>query len=70
MSRELIGLEKLQYDKKYEKTIGTPKLCQYVMKRVRQHYNNSLTQIINIFKQKKEDAEKSLNDIRKQTSGL
>jgi uncharacterized protein YukE len=70
MNRDMALLEKLQYDKKNEKRVGVPRLCHHVMKRVWYHYNGIIAQLTNTLKQRKNETEKYLENIRKQITDL
>ncbi|KAM9972138.1 hypothetical protein ACTFIW_003491 [Dictyostelium discoideum] len=68
--RDMHALEQLQYDKRYERTIGVAPLRRYILNIVWKSYQDTIPRILKHLRSKRQTAEATLNELQKQSSSL
>ncbi|KYQ90260.1 dynamin like protein [Tieghemostelium lacteum] len=68
--RDMYHLEQIQYDKRYERSIGVNPFRKYILNIVWKSYQDGIPRILKHLRAKRQTAEKTLNDLQKQTSSL
>ncbi|EGC34991.1 hypothetical protein DICPUDRAFT_34090 [Dictyostelium purpureum] len=68
--RDMHALEQLQYDKRYERSIGVQPLRKYILNIVWKSYQDTIPRILKHLRAKRQNAEATLNELQKQYSSL
>ncbi|KAN0039651.1 hypothetical protein ACTA71_007452 [Dictyostelium dimigraforme] len=68
--RDMHALEQLQYDKRYERSIGVLPLRRYILNIVWKSYQDTIPRILKHLRSKRQTAEATLNELQKQSSSL
>eukprot|EP00026_Physarum_polycephalum_P007579 Phypoly_transcript_07642.p1 GENE.Phypoly_transcript_07642~~Phypoly_transcript_07642.p1 ORF type:complete len:510 (+),score=138.30 Phypoly_transcript_07642:54-1532(+) len=68
--RDMNMLEQLQYDKRYERTIGVHALRKWLLNQVWRNYQEAIPRILKHLRARKQNSERRLEEIQTQITGL